>query len=166
MDSMSGCDIRLVFTFPPKDSTLQYKKCVHLWNNFPCISTLLEIISFSKLQTSIYNSYLIRQGAVVNRTSQSLHEGSREITLTVSLKTGKSDSQRYPEKFVHLFLLWKINKNGWFCPKYTLFQLEKRWYLPHYWSDKGLNGTAWCDGTCSFFCSYNNYSPYKSWGAT
>ena len=25
MDSMSGCDIRLVFTFPPKDSTLQYK---------------------------------------------------------------------------------------------------------------------------------------------
>ena len=26
--------------FPLKDSTLQYKKCVHLWNNFPCISTL------------------------------------------------------------------------------------------------------------------------------
>ena len=40
MDYMSGCDIRLVFTFPPKDSTLQYKKSVHLWNNFPCISTL------------------------------------------------------------------------------------------------------------------------------
>ena len=29
MDSMSGCDIRLVFTFPPKDSTLQYKKYVY-----------------------------------------------------------------------------------------------------------------------------------------
>ena len=27
--------------FPPKDSTLHYKKCVHLWNNFPCISTLV-----------------------------------------------------------------------------------------------------------------------------
>ena len=40
MDSMSGCGICLVFTFPPKDSTLEYKKCVHLWNNFPCISTL------------------------------------------------------------------------------------------------------------------------------
>ena len=40
MDSMSGCDIRLVFTFPPKDITLQYKKSVHLWNNFPCIITL------------------------------------------------------------------------------------------------------------------------------
>ena len=25
MDSMSGCDIRLVFTFPPKDNTLQFK---------------------------------------------------------------------------------------------------------------------------------------------
>ena len=49
IDSMSGCDFRLVFTFPSKDSTLQYKKCVHLWNNFPCISTLLycmyEIVS-------------------------------------------------------------------------------------------------------------------------
>ena len=31
MDSMSCCGIRLVFTSPPpKDSTLQYKKCVHL----------------------------------------------------------------------------------------------------------------------------------------
>ena len=29
MDSMSGCDIRLVFTFPPKHSVLQYKKCVN-----------------------------------------------------------------------------------------------------------------------------------------
>ena len=37
MDSMSGCDKRFVFTFPPKDSTLQYKKCLNLWNNFPCI---------------------------------------------------------------------------------------------------------------------------------
>ena len=41
MDPISGCNIRLVFTLPPKDSTLQWKKCVHLWNNFPCISTLV-----------------------------------------------------------------------------------------------------------------------------
>jgi len=40
MDPMSGCDIRLVFTLPPRDCTLQYKRCVHLWNNFPCIITL------------------------------------------------------------------------------------------------------------------------------
>ena len=40
MDPMSGFDIRLVFTLPPSDITLQYKKCVHLWNNFPCITSL------------------------------------------------------------------------------------------------------------------------------
>ena len=37
---MSGCDIRLVFTLPPRDSTLQYKRCGHLCNNIPCIITL------------------------------------------------------------------------------------------------------------------------------
>ena len=26
---------------PPRDRTLQYKRCVHLWNNFPCIITLV-----------------------------------------------------------------------------------------------------------------------------
>ena len=41
MDPMSGCDIRLMFTLPPRDSTLQYKRCVHLWNKFPCIITLV-----------------------------------------------------------------------------------------------------------------------------
>ena len=40
MDPMSGFDIRLVFTLPPRDSTLQYKRCVHFWNNFPCITSL------------------------------------------------------------------------------------------------------------------------------
>ena len=54
MDSMSNCDIRLMFTFPPKDSTLQYKKCVHLWNNFPCISTLLKCINNYYLRSILY----------------------------------------------------------------------------------------------------------------
>ena len=40
IDPMSGCDIRLVFTLPPRDSTLQYKRCVQLWNNFPYITPL------------------------------------------------------------------------------------------------------------------------------
>ena len=39
MDPMSGFDIRLVFTLPPSDSTLQYKRCIHLWNNFPYIKS-------------------------------------------------------------------------------------------------------------------------------
>ena len=42
MDSLSGFEIRRVFTFPPKDRTLQYKKCAHLKNKFPCISTLMS----------------------------------------------------------------------------------------------------------------------------
>jgi len=33
MDPMSGCD---------RDSILQYKRCEHIWNNFPCIITLTE----------------------------------------------------------------------------------------------------------------------------
>ena len=38
MDPISGFDICLVFTLPPRDSTLQYKRCVHFWNNFHCIT--------------------------------------------------------------------------------------------------------------------------------
>ena len=41
IDPMSGCDICLVITLPPRDSTLQNKRCVHLKNNFPCIKTLV-----------------------------------------------------------------------------------------------------------------------------
>ena len=35
MDPISGFDIRLVFTLPPRDSTLQYKR-----NNLPCLTIL------------------------------------------------------------------------------------------------------------------------------
>ena len=31
-----------------RNSTLQYKRCVHLWNNFPCIISLGEMYHFSK----------------------------------------------------------------------------------------------------------------------
>ena len=49
IDPMSGFDIRLVFTLPPRDSTLQYKRFVHVWNNFPCITSLLVTIYFDKI---------------------------------------------------------------------------------------------------------------------
>ena len=42
MDPMLGFHIRLVFKLPPRDSTLQQKRCVHIWNNFPWIRTLLQ----------------------------------------------------------------------------------------------------------------------------
>ena len=45
MDPTTGCNIRLVFTLPPRDSKLQYKISIHLWNNVPCIITLAVWIS-------------------------------------------------------------------------------------------------------------------------
>ena len=46
MDLMSVFDIHLVFTLPSRDSTLQYKRCVHFWKNFPCITSLGLLIVF------------------------------------------------------------------------------------------------------------------------
>jgi len=48
MDPMSRIDIRLVFTLPPRDCALQYKRCVHPWNSFPCIITLGGTIYWSQ----------------------------------------------------------------------------------------------------------------------
>ena len=65
MDPMSGCAIRLVFTLPPRDSTLQYKRCVHFWNNFPCIITSVDFILWSTclmcyaLNRFLYNIYVL-----------------------------------------------------------------------------------------------------------
>ena len=42
MDPMSDFHIRLVFTLPPRNGTLQNKRRVHLWNNFPCLITLVS----------------------------------------------------------------------------------------------------------------------------
>ena len=47
-----GFDIRLVFTLPPRDSTLQYKRCVLFWNNFPCATSLLSTTQF------VYNPFI------------------------------------------------------------------------------------------------------------
>ena len=56
MDSMSGCGIRLVFTFPPKASkhTAVQKMRTPL-KNFPCISTFsgLTFIGISLLYITI-----------------------------------------------------------------------------------------------------------------
>ena len=61
MDPMSsGFDIRLVFTLPLRDSTLQYKRYVHLWNNFPCIITLDQNLNKYDIEVVyIKNWYII-----------------------------------------------------------------------------------------------------------
>jgi len=58
MDPMSGFDICLVFALPTRDSTLQYKRCLHFWNNFPCI-TSLEVIMIGVLSETSHK-HLIR----------------------------------------------------------------------------------------------------------
>ena len=64
IESMSGCDIRLVFTFPPKDSKLQYKKCAQIWNNFPCISTLVAPNFVRKFNAKFEENYCLKTSKI------------------------------------------------------------------------------------------------------
>ena len=64
MDPMSGCNIRLVFTLPPRDSTQQYKRCVHFWNNFLCITSLFLPIRRLGSQSEV--AYNIFRGVLSN----------------------------------------------------------------------------------------------------
>ena len=66
MDPMSGGNIRLVFTLPPRDSTLQYKRCVHFWNNFLCITSLNQKIQIVVLD----GSHQTKDFAVLNKSSK------------------------------------------------------------------------------------------------
>ena len=70
MDPMSGFDIRLVFTLPPRDSTLQYKRCVHLWNDFSCITTLVN---------PIYLSIFLKENNNNNKNKNSKKEGKDSL---------------------------------------------------------------------------------------
>jgi len=56
MDPISGFDIRIVFTLPPRDRTLQCKRSVHLWNNFPWITTVIYLSIYNKVVISVCHS--------------------------------------------------------------------------------------------------------------
>ena len=81
MDPMSGCETRLVFTFPPKDSTLQYKKCVHLWNNFPCISTWAQP----------NENDLLKLGTSINLALIKLYETNQKFAFHKGIKSLEPD---------------------------------------------------------------------------
>ena len=85
MDPMSGFDIRLVFTLPPRDNALHYKRCVHFWNNFPCITSLVRSIRFSvRVKCSIpFLTYFIDISGWV------------EINLKISPKVCKLDKNTF-----------------------------------------------------------------------
>ena len=79
MDLKSGFDIRLVFTLPPRDSTLQYKRCVHIWKNFPCIITL----SLTRIiACAIFLYYLYINTETVRGVFRNLSRGGAYIFLS------------------------------------------------------------------------------------
>ena len=79
MDPMSGSDIRLVFTLPPRDSTLQYKRCVHLWNNYLCIIILCTWVSNSMW---IGHCHLCMEGRLKLRNFSPLKIGYKWINCS------------------------------------------------------------------------------------
>ena len=81
MDPMWGFNIRLLFTLPPRDSTLQYKRCVHLWNNFPCIITLDPTIKKTTISSKSLLIYQSLTEIFVNRHYTSTDPGL--ITFTI-----------------------------------------------------------------------------------
>ena len=62
MDPISGFDIRLVFTLPPRDSTLQYKRCVHSEITFLALHPCIALCTYSKME----NSQVISRGSCCN----------------------------------------------------------------------------------------------------
>ena len=75
MDPKSGFDIRLVFTLPPSDSTLQYKRCVHFWNNFPCIKSLYKTITMHILYWNQKESQRLENSdSTKTKTMQKKHQ--------------------------------------------------------------------------------------------
>ena len=88
MDPKSGFYIHLVFTLPPRDSTLQYKRCVHIWNKFPCIITLqLRFIKHRtnfKLYSTVYTNYRLENGTL----HQTIDGKTGHYIQTIDGKTG------------------------------------------------------------------------------
>ena len=110
MDPMSGCDIRLVFTFPPKDSTLQYKNCVHLWNNFPSISTLCQF-NFLTLWSSI-----ITYHPIFNVNISKGNNGVSEVSRREPLLLDKNNQKKFIawEQYSRQQIYYWHGQNYWF----------------------------------------------------
>ena len=119
MDPMSGFDIRLVFTLPPRESTLQYKRCVNLWNNFPCITALILcscwVITDTKLQVVLTIIF---------------------FTTFVLFPIKKIYWFNYLEKcrILTIFLI--------VAPSYIYKSLLHGDHIDHKWPEKGLSGTV------------------------
>ena len=69
MDPMSGFDIRLVFTLPPRENWFQYVRREYATAiNFPCIITLLLGTFTLELETNFfYNKYILEGIELISR---------------------------------------------------------------------------------------------------
>ena len=83
MDPISGFDVRLVFTLTPRDNTLQYKRCVHFWNDFICIITLTWS-TFLEIGELKITKLLARFNDLKNMTTILFSDSHRIIQIYIS----------------------------------------------------------------------------------
>ena len=97
MDPMLGFDIRFLFTLPPRDSTLQYKRCVHLWNTFLVLvkvnrccpaCTNMYISSFYSMNINRLSMYIVNCNTHLylctrTRYTGNTHLHSKDVTLYI-----------------------------------------------------------------------------------
>ena len=98
IDFLSGFVIPFVFTLPPRDGTLQYKRCVHLWNNFPCITTLGSNVIIN--HATFYIWTMGREGSGLHVTFLGSHGKKSMRIWQLRLKTLKciwSELKKNPE---------------------------------------------------------------------
>ena len=80
------------------DSTLQYKRCVHLWNNFPCITTsvlmmnseLPVFLTYRIYNFCLFDSFLdqtfFRTRAVISKISNTSWRNRRGVARGIKMK--------------------------------------------------------------------------------
>ena len=101
MDPISGCDICLVFRLPPRDSTLEYERCVNIWNNYLYILILL-LTPRRKHKTDVWAWH----GIHLSHKKPMKYSGRRKLLCELSKLSNlmlltSSDTKR---TLMHLFL--------------------------------------------------------------
>ena len=114
MDPMSGCKISLVFTLPPRDSTLQFKRCAHLCNK-NARQVISEVCASFVLQCTVRKKPL--------KSAKSLQKTN--IKCSLFLRT--FSSLETLQMINWLCLLWEIYviyMIDWFCLLWNIFSLD------------------------------------------
>ena len=73
----------------PRDSTLQYKTCVHLWNNLPCIITLICCCKLARHRMNIRKQTVLIPHSIkgfLTHSCNSLYINSAYLIIELVLK--------------------------------------------------------------------------------